>query len=82
MLLRQITGAENLGSEGSSLPKCFSSLGAREKEAALKASPPQLRHLSQSAQLSLWRPAVPPSRAGKKGLEDTVSPGCKMLGAS
>lgn len=48
-MLRQITGAENLGSEGSSLPKCFSSLGAREKEAALKASPPQLRHLGEAS---------------------------------
>lgn len=47
MLLRQITGAESLGSEGSSVLKYFSSLGARKKEAALKASPPQLRHLSQ-----------------------------------
>lgn len=82
MLLREIAGIEILGSEGSSLLKCFSSLDAREKEASLKASPPWLRHLSKLAQLSLWRPSVTSSHAGKKGLEETVSPDCKMLGAS
>lgn len=82
MLLRQITGTEILGSEGSSLLKCFSSLGAREKEAPLNNSHPWFRHLSKSAQLSLWRPSVTSSHAGEKGLEETVSPDCKMLGAS
>ena len=82
MSLRQITGTEILGSEGNSLLKGFSSVGAREKEAPLKALPPRLRHLSKSAQLSLWRPSVTSSHAGKKGLEETASPDCKMLGAS